>query len=125
VRGADEASPLPPVRVRFKLAIPRREVSMRIARPRYEPDPNGINDPLILRDRLYAELRSVHEQCQKLAIAPTSPRSMPPTVLPLDGPDECDRSACRTARSRTSHAAFETWESRGLAGSRTQLTELI
>ena len=75
MRGADEASPLPPVRVRFKLAIPRREVSMRIARPRYEPDPNGINDPLILRDRLYAELRSVSEQCQKLAIAPTSPRS--------------------------------------------------
>jgi hypothetical protein len=49
------------------LATPPREIiSMRtIARP--EPDIDDINDPLILRDRVYSELRAISSACEKLA----------------------------------------------------------
>jgi hypothetical protein len=63
---------------------------MRIARPRFEANDETIDDPLIVRDRLFAELRSVSEQCQKLAHranrAAVRLATLPVAVNNVDGP---------------------------------------
>jgi hypothetical protein len=39
----------------------------RTVRPRFEPDIDDSNDPKTERDRLYAELRTIADLCQKLS----------------------------------------------------------
>jgi hypothetical protein len=39
----------------------------RVVRPRFEPNAADVNDPRIQRDKLYAELRVIGEQCQRLS----------------------------------------------------------